>query len=125
MGQKGIGVMGVTKVGHRKPRDERAKHGMFMAGGGRVGHACVQYIDCKRNGRSVRDVTRRFLKSVSEAILAALHRASFPDNRKWAKRQDVDEAELKPRPSIVTAVQRQHTITSSLVEKELLIILGH
>lgn len=34
MGQKGIGVMGVTKVGHRKPRDEQAKHGMFMARGG-------------------------------------------------------------------------------------------
>ncbi len=43
MCQKGIGVMGVTKVGHRKPRDERAKHRMFMARGGRIGHARVQY----------------------------------------------------------------------------------
>ncbi len=48
-------------------------------------------------------------------ILAACHRASLPENQKWAKRWNVGEAELKPRPSIA----------SFLVENELLLILGH
>ncbi len=58
-------------------------------------------IDCKKHGRSVRDVTRRFLKSIFEkwaeptaTILAARHHASLPDKRKWAKSWDVGEAEV-------------------------------